>query len=98
MKTCKKDDCMNEVSGRATWCSDACRMAATRTRNPNISNPNIKVEHGEIDYQHPGSKGRFTRPDGSEYQLDALETTFEVTNGLVYQTVEDVRKCFANSP
>jgi len=32
MKVCKRDGCTNEVSAKATWCSDACRMAATRTK------------------------------------------------------------------
>jgi hypothetical protein len=38
----------------------------------------------------PRNRGRYTRLDGTQYQLDCVGQVFELTNGLVYQTIEDV--------
>ncbi len=40
------------------------------------------------------NRGRYTRQDGTQYQFDSAGIAFEVTNGLVYQTVADVRACY----
>lgn len=42
MKVCKRDGCNNEVSNKATWCSDKCRKAASRTKTPD------KTEVGQV--------------------------------------------------
>ena len=97
MKVCKRDGCTNEVSAKATWCSDACRKAASRT-NEVAKSDIVRVKHkvGQMveDHQDRMNSGRFTRPDGSQYQLDACGKEFDLTNGLVYQTIADVRKCY----
>lgn len=47
------------------------------------------------DIPHSGGRGKYTRQDGSEYQFDSKGSSFDLTNGLVYQTVEEVRACYA---
>ena len=42
------------------------------------------------------NRGRYTRPDGSQYQFDACGTAFELTNGQVYQSVDEVRACYVS--
>lgn len=46
------------------------------------------------DQPHSGGRGKYTRADGTIYQYDSQGNDFEVTNGKVYQTTEDVMKCY----
>ena len=49
---CKRDGCSNEVSGRAIWCGDKCRMSHARANSqpeheqpqPEQINPNTEPE------------------------------------------------------
>ncbi len=47
-------------------------------------------------YDQPvtGSRGRYKRQDGTVYQFDSSGHSFEVTNGKVYQSIEQVRECY----
>ncbi len=42
----------------------------------------------------PCNRGRYTRLDGSQYQFDCLGHDFPLTNGLLYQTTEEVKACY----
>lgn len=48
------------------------------------------------DQPKPGSRGKYIRPDGSEYQFDACGKVFECTlvdgESLVYPTIADLRQ------
>lgn len=90
---------------RASGTDHACvvvHVPVERVSGTVYGRPAIKCsQHGTrpepldlADYPHKGGRGRYTRPDGSEYQFDCCGKVFELTNGLVYQTVADVRKCF----
>ncbi len=49
------------------------------------------------DKPHTGGRGKYTRQDGSVYQFDSSGTAFEVVNGKVYQTIEEVKACYAQA-
>jgi len=40
------------------------------------------------------NRGRYYRQDGTGYQFDAGGRVFELTNGVVYETTEQVRACY----
>lgn len=46
------------------------------------------------DKPHAGGRGKFTRQDGTEYQFDCNGKAFDLTNGKIYQTTEDVKACY----
>lgn len=48
----------------------------------------------DTDQPHIGGRGKYTRADGSVYQFDSSGTSFEVVDGKVYQTTEDVQACY----
>ncbi len=112
---CMKTGCSNPLKGRqATFCSDKCRMAQTRTE-PKSNTKVTKVEHKVPAYElvpdekvysrpavrykdpkdlrevwdtrpeplspddipKPLNRGKYIRPDGSEYQFDACGKVFE---------------------
>ena len=68
MQVCKRDGCNNEVSDKATWCSDACRKAASRTNNPD------KPRSDNPDKRNPD-----TNPD-KPYTRDVTRTNPELIN------------------
>lgn len=43
------------------------------------------------------NRGKYTRSDGSVYQFDCRGHSFNLTNGKVYQTIDDVRACYAEA-
>lgn len=65
----------------------------------------VQYEHDKFDTRPaplnpndipcPRNRGRYTRPDGTQYQFDCLGKDFSLTNGLLYQTIGDVRACYA---
>lgn len=46
------------------------------------------------DQPHVGGRGKYTRQDGSIYQFDSNGRAFEVINGQVYQSTEEVKACY----
>ncbi len=67
--------------------------------------PAVHYDHDDFDTRPeplnitdtplPLNRGRYTREDGTQYQFDAIGQAFKVVNGQVYQTLEDVRLCYA---
>lgn len=132
--------CSKDLTGKRTYCDDACRMAFKRhgslnesmeamgwqpeqpeQNEPEQTNPNTQPEQvigatvygrqavrfqgdqydtrpmplNPDDKPHSGGRGKYTRKDGSVYQFDCMGTAFDVTDGKVYQTAEEVRACYA---
>lgn len=46
------------------------------------------------DKPHSGGRGKYTRNDGTVYQFDCMGTAFDVIDGKVYQSIDEVKACY----
>lgn len=70
------------VYGRRAACWDNDQWA-TRPEPLNIT-----------DKPHSGGRGKYTRNDGTVYQFDCMGTAFNVIDGKVYQSIDEVKACY----
>ena len=109
MNTCKYEPCNNEPKGSSAYCSDSCRAQQSRRNKSSATleaqhgrdlrgatrlGPAVTPAVTTSDQRHQGGRDKYTRPDGSVYQCDSIGNEFEVVNGKVYQTTNDVKACY----
>lgn len=100
MNTCKNETCSNEPKGSSAYCSNTCKTIYNRNKSRNstaVTPVTVAVTFTTVtgDIPVPGNRDRFTRPDGSQYQLDCLGKSFDITDkGNVYDTTKEVQACY----
>lgn len=84
------------VTDRAYAYVDGGKVSNRQAVSFNNDSFETRPEPESIDDQpNTTNRHRYTRQDGSEYTFDACGKVFEVTNGKVYQSIEEVKECYS---